>query len=336
MAYIKLNRENLFYNLKQLSLKSGDKCKIAAVLKDNAYGHGILEMAQMVKEFGLTQAVVMNSQEAQKVINYFDNILILNDTPTANPKLSYAIVELSQLQNAPKDAKLELKVDTGMHRNGILMQELPQALELVKKRGLNLFGVFTHYRSADELSSEFAWQKANFEEVKKTVRNYGFKTVRFHSHNSAALLRSSEFNEDIARVGIAMYGYNELPEVFGSIELKPVLSLWAKRASTRLLKKGQRVGYGGNFRALKDMTVSTYDAGYGHGLFRGSSQNPFVTAEGLPILGRVSMDFITLESIKDEVCIFENAKEAAKHFGTISYEITTALKSEIERIVCQV
>jgi len=333
MATIKISKNNLYHNLNQLALKSGSKSKIAAVLKDNAYGHGIELMAKLVSDYGLKEAVVINNIEANKIEKYFDNILILHDKPIAHPNFSYAIVELNELKNAPKDAKLELKVDTGMHRNGILIEELSTALQIIKERKLNLFGVFTHYKSADELSSEFAWQKANFEEVKNIVRNYGFKNTRFHSHNSASLLRSKNFNEDIARVGIAMYGYNELPTPFNKIELKPILSLWAKRNSTRELKKGQRVGYGGDFVAPKDMIISTYDVGYGNGLFRGNSQKPLLTKDGLPILGRVSMDFISIESTKEEICIFDNAQKVAKHYNTISYEITTSLKSEIERVV---
>jgi len=333
MAIIKISQNNLYYNLNQLALKSGSKSKIAAVLKDNAYGHGIKIIAKLVSNWGVEQAVVINNQEAGKIEELFKNTLVLNDTPTQNPKRSYAITEITALKNAPKDAKLELKVDTGMHRNGILISELQEALSIIKANGLNLYGVFTHYRSADELSSEFSWQKANFKQVKQFVKQTGIKGVRFHSHNSASLLRSNNFNEDLARIGIAMYGYNELPNVFDPIELKPVLSLWAKCTSSRELKKGQKVGYGGSFSAPRDMVVSTYDIGYGDGLFRGDSHNPFIIKEGLPVLGRVSMDFISLESKKEELCIFDNAQKAANHFKTISYEITTALKSEIERII---
>ena len=331
MATIKISKNNLYHNLNQLALKSGSKSKIAAVLKDNAYGHGIELMAQLVSKWGIEQAVAINNQEADKVATLFKNTLVLNDTPTLHPKLSYAITEIEALKKAPKGAKLELKVDTGMHRNGIAISELKESLEIVKTKSLNLYGIFTHYRSADEFSSEFAWQKANFEEVKSIVRESGFKKVRFHSHNSASLLRSSEFNEDIARVGIAMYGYNELPSPLEQIELKPILSLWAKRSSTRELKQGQRVGYGGDFVAPRDMVISTYDIGYGNGLFRGNSQNQLITKDGLPILGRVSMDFVSIESIQEELCIFDDAQKVAKHYNTISYEITTALKSEIKR-----
>ena len=333
MAIIKISKNNLYYNLNKLALKSGSKTKIAAVLKDNAYGHGIVLMAKLTSNWGIEQAVVINNQEADKIEHLFKNTLILNDAPTNNPKLSYAITELEALKTAPKGAKLELKVDTGMHRNGILISELKEALGIIKSKGLKLFGVFTHYRSADEFSSEFAWQKANFEQVKSIVKETGIENVRFHSHNSASLLRCKSFNEDLTRVGIAMYGYNELPTPLEQTELKPILSLWAKRTSTRSLRKGQRVGYGGDFTAPKDMLISTYDVGYGNGLFRGNSKKPLITKDGLPILGRVSMDFISLESKKEELCIFENAQKVAKHFKTISYEVTTALKSEIERII---
>jgi len=332
MATIKISKENLFYNLNQLSLKSGDKTKIAAVLKDNAYGHGIEILAKLTSKFGLEQAVVISIEEAQKIKSYFKNILILNDTPQIAPNFSFAITSIDALKSAPKGAKLELKVDTGMHRNGILISQLQEALKIIKQKELNLFGVFTHFRSADELSSELFWQIKNFEEVKKIVKNFGF-SPRFHSHNSAALLRSRNFSEDIARVGIALYGYNEVPKIYNTPKLKPVLSLWAKRVSSRALKKGKRVGYGGDFCAPKDMIVSTYNVGYGHGLFRGDSKKPLITADGLAILGRVSMDFISLESTKDEVCIFNNAQYVAKHFNTISYEILTSLKSNIKRVV---
>ncbi len=81
------------------------------------------------------------------------------------------------------------------------------------------------------------------------------------------------------------------------------------------------------------MVVSTYDIGYGDGLFRGDAKNPLVVDRGLPILGRVSMDFITVESTKDEILVFNNAQMVANHLNTISYEIVTALKPSIQRVL---
>ena len=220
-----------------------------------------------------------------------------------------------------------------MHRNGIALDELDEALTLIEKQGLNLVGVMTHFRSADVMGSELFWQQKQFEGVKSKVEKSGFINVRFHSHNSAAILRSRNFNEALVRVGIAAYGYNELPYPFDDFSLQAVMTLHASKISTREVKKSQRLGYAGDFTAPNDMTVSTYDLGYGDGWSRADSSKPYITAEGLPILGRVSMDFILLESQEDEMIIMDNAKEAAKQFGTISYEMTTSLSTEIPRII---
>ena len=333
MAFITINRQNFHHNLNLIALKTGSIDKIAIVLKDNAYGHGLEIMAKLAKEFGIKHAIVKNLKEAKIIRKLFETILILSDEIVKDDLYSFTINMLSDIKNAEKGAKVELKVDTGMHRNGIAMSELEEALSLIEKYDLNLVGVMTHFRSADEMGSELFWQQKQFESVKNKVEKNGFTNVRFHSHNSAAILRSRNFDEDMVRVGIAAYGYNELSHPFDDFSLKPVMTLHATKVSTREVKRSQRLGYAGDFAAPKDMTVSTYDLGYGDGWTRADSSNPYITAEGLPILGRVSMDFIILESKEDKVIIMDNAKEAAKQFGTISYEMTTSLSSEIPRIV---
>ena len=260
-------------------------------------------------------------------------MLILGGEFVSLPYCSYVINDLESIAMIPKGMQVELKVDTGMHRNGIAIDEVSEALSLIREYDLRLTGLMTHYRSADLLGSELFWQQKQFETVCQTVKKAGFSDLRIHSHNSAAVLRSKHFDEDLVRVGIAAYGYNELDESFDNVTLKPVLKLYARRVSTRNLKQGERVGYGGTFTAPKEMRVSTYDLGYGDGWCRGNSDHPYKTAEGLPILGRVSMDFITLETDQDVVCIMSDAQQAARQFHTISYEMTTALSSEIERII---
>ena len=333
MAYIKINRQNFFHNLSQFTNKCGSKEQIGIVLKDNAYGHGLELMAQLSQEFGLTQAVVRTFNEAQTIKPYFNNILVLGDRAIVDEKTSFALNSLHDIEVAKKSAKVELKVDTGMHRNGIAINELEEALKLIKEKELNLVGVMTHNRSADELSSELFWQQKKFEQVVGVTMSHGFKNIRYHSFNSATALRLPCQQEEFIRLGIGAYGYSELPAIYETLALKPVLSLWAKKIATRTLKKGERIGYGGQFTAPREMTVSTYDLGYGDGWMRSNSFEPFITAEGLPLLGRVSMDYVILESEKDEVCIFDNALEAGKQLKTISYEVVTQLHGELERVV---
>ena len=333
MAYITINRENFYHNLNQIALKTGSKEKIAIVLKDNAYGHGLEIIAKLAAEYGLTQAVVRDYHEAVKVKAYFETVLVLAGESKVDEVCSFAINSLEQIAQMEKGTKVELKVDTGMHRNGIAMSELDEALNRILEKGLKLVGVMTHFRSADEIGSDFFWQRKRFELIKNIVREKGFDGVRFHSHNSAAILRTRSFDEDLVRVGIAAYGYDELHQSFDQTNLKPVLALHARKVATKVLHKGERVGYGGSYTASKEMVVSTYNIGYGDGWMRANDRKPYVTSEGLEVLGRVSMDLISFESEAQSLCIMDDAQQAAKHFGTISYEIITALNSDIPREV---
>jgi alanine racemase len=337
MAYIRLSREAFFHNLDIIAQKVGGVSKIAVVLKDNAYGHGLLEIAGLAHEYGVRDAVVHNVTEAQAIAPYFDRILILGGYEYAvDEKLYFAINSLEQIERMPRGCRVELKVDTGMHRNGVAMDEVAAALEAIGAKGLLLKGVFTHNRSADVLSSEWFWQRKNFEKVKSDIielqAKYGFETPRFHSANSASAFRYKEFDEDLVRVGIAAYGCLEMAPTLEQPDLRPVLALVAKKISTRQLRKGEHVGYNATFRAEEAMVVSTYDVGYADGLHRVSSNN-YETPEGERLLGRVSMDNTTFTGKRDELLIFDDANDYAKAAGTISYEILVGLHSEIERVV---
>ena len=219
-----------------------------------------------------------------------------------------------------------------MHRNGINLDELQDALEKIQKQELVLEAIFTHHRSADELSSEWFWQNENFELVKVKARELGCGEVRFHSCNSAALFRHDDFTEDMARIGIAAYGCLELPASYGEVNLKPVLSVYADKLSSRTLKSGEALGYGATFRAHKECIVSNYNFGYGDGFLRICSSN-YTSPKGFILAGRISMDNSSFLSSDDEILIFDDAKEMAKSAQTISFEVLTSLKETIPREV---
>jgi alanine racemase len=337
LAKILLNKENLFYNLDIISKKAGSKEKVAVVLKDNAYGHGLVEIATLAKEFGIKKAVVRTIDDALKIEKIFDYILVLAEKSfhTYSHTFHIALNSLEDIDKLPQNSNVHIKVDTGMHRNGISIDNLEEAISGLSKRKINVTGVFTHHRGADELSTDFFWQKENFSLVKKSVKSICEKLLlpipAFHSCNSAALFRTENFDEDFTRVGIATYGYLDNADVFNFPELKPVMSLWANRLSTRILEKGQSVGYGGTFTATEDMLVSTYDVGYGDGFLRLNERKSYTTPKGYKVLGRVSMDNLSLNTDDEKVCIFDDVRELAKIHDTITYEITTTLNSNIEK-----
>ncbi|MCT7650317.1 alanine racemase [Aliarcobacter butzleri] len=337
MAKILLSKENLFYNLDVISKKAGSKEKVAVVLKDNAYGHGLVEIATLAKEFGIKKAVVRTIDDALKIEKLFDFILVLAEKSfhTYSHTFHIALNSLEDIDKLPHNSNVHIKVDTGMHRNGIYPEDLEKAFLGLSKRNIKITGVFTHHRGADELSTDFFWQKENFSLVKKSVKNICEKLFLpiplFHSCNSAALFRTENFDEDFTRVGIATYGYLDDSDVFNFPKLKPVMSLWASRLSTRILKKGQSVGYGGTFTTTEDMLVSTYDVGYGDGFLRLNERKSYTTPKGYKVLGRVSMDNLSLNTDDEKVCIFDDVRELAKIHDTITYEITTTLNPNIEK-----
>jgi alanine racemase len=339
MAYIILNKNHFFNNLDIISKSTKTRDKIALVLKDNAYGHGLFEMASMAKEYGIDKAVVRTCKEAEVIEDFFEYILVLGEIPTSkSQKIRYTINDMKSIQKYPKGTKVELKIDTGMHRNGIVESELEEAFAKIKDAELLLEGVFTHHRSADELTGEWFWQKENFKRAKeksrKLAHEFGFGALRFHSSNSASLLRHTDFDEDMARVGIAAYGCLELPDALHVKGLKPVLSLWANKISQREVKAGDRVGYGGDYKASRDCIASNYDFGYGDGFFRACA-NGYVSASGAELLGRISMDNSTFATSEEKLLVFDNATVVAKYAKTISYEVLTALKPNIKREIIE-
>ena len=330
MAYITLNKNNFFNNLDIIASATKSKDKVAIVLKDNAYGHGLKEMASLSCEYGLKKAVVRTQRDAKTIEEFFEYILVLGEIPQMpSKKVRYTINDIKSINKFPKNTLVELKVDTGMHRNGISVSELHDAFIKIKDAGLILEAVFTHHRSADELTSEWFWQNDNFKKVKKEAlylaKEFGFAPLRFHSANSASLFRTDFFDEDMARVGIASYGCLD-----GDFGLSPVLSLYADKISTRELKKAQRVGYGGKFEAKESCVISNYDFGYGDGFLR-SSSNEFITPDGKRQVGTISMDNSSFICEEERILIFRDATDAAKYAKTISYEVLTSLKSHIKR-----
>ncbi len=329
MAYITLNKNNFFYNLDIIAKQTKSKDKIALVLKDNAYGHGLMEMATLANEYGIKNAVVQTDEEAQRIHTLFEYILVLADIPKVpDVKVCYTINDMHVIEKFPKGTRVELKVNTGMNRNGVEISELDSAFEAIKKQGLKLDGVFTHHGCADELNAFYELQCDTFQKVKQASP----KGMRFHSCNSAALFRTKDFNEDMVRVGIAAYGCMELPQEISNIELKPVLSLYANRNSLRILPKGSHIGYGAKYVTDKESVVSNYDFGYGDGFFRACS-NKYVTPEGVQLVGTISMDNASFLSDKETLLIFNDARTLSKLVGTISYELLTSLKPNIARNV---
>lgn len=339
MAFITLDRKAFHHNVNMIARQLQSRDKIALVLKDNAYGHGLEPIAHIASRHGITRAVVRTIEEAQQIRGRFEYILVLADTPSVRmPHLNFTINSMDQIKQFPKGSRVELKVDTGMHRNGVPPYLLHHAFEKIARNGLKLEAVFTHYRSSDELGSDYFWQRKRFEEVKREsftlARQYGIEGLRFHAANSAATFRSPEGHEDMVRVGIAAYGCMELHPTLPQPDLLPVLSLWGEKISQRRLNKGERIGYSGAFEAPRQLQVSNYDLGYADGLLRAAS-NRFTAPGGEELLGRISMDNCSFVSDKERLLIFNDARSFASSAGTIAYEVLVGLHPALKRKIVE-
>ncbi|WP_169777704.1 alanine racemase [Campylobacter mucosalis] len=334
MARIYLDKNAYINNLECIAKKVGDKERVILVLKDNAYGHGATLLAGVAKDIGFKFCAVKNEYEADELEPFFDKILILSHIPEGNEsqRYIYATNCLKALRDIKDGTRVHLAVDTLMHRNGIQMSELDEAFEIIKAKNLVLEGAFTHHRGADELSAEYFVQDQNFKSIKskilKIASELGFNKLDFHSRASAAFERAFDFDDELVRVGIAQLGYAQFDATLG---LKPVLSLWAKKVSSRVLKAGQGVGYGGKFVADSDMNIATYDLGYGDGLLRYNGVGRLCLANNEPLLGRMSMDSFSSKDTGEWVCVFDDARVWAKFFNTIEYEILVKLSPFIKR-----
>lgn len=334
MAEILINQKNYDHNINQIAKFAGGVEKIILVLKDNAYGHGLRLICQRASELGIKFACVKNEEEAKICKEFFKEVLILSHIPNGNEDkdLTYAINDINQIPLLKSGSKVQISVDTLMRRHGIKLEDLAKTTKNIAQKGLILTGAYTHFRSSDEINSEYFVQKYNFnlakEILKQSTKEFGFR-LKFHSQNSAALERAQRNLEDFVRVGIAQHGYSQFGD--NPLNLKPTLSLYANRISHRVLHQGESIGYGGVFVANCDIDVATYDLGYGDGLLRYNGIGDLRLANGEKMLGKMSMDGFSSKNCGDKICLFDDARVWAKFFNTISYDVLVKLNPQIPR-----
>lgn len=335
MSYITLSKENYFYNLSFIN-QFVKKENMILVLKDNAYGHGLEQISNLAMEWGVQKVAVKNEYEALQIKDKFKKIIILSqnmrDSLTFYPNFIYAVNSIEVLRLLECGTKIALKIDTGMHRNGVLIEEIDECVSIIKQKKLILEDVFSHFHSPN--TSSFDVQKKQFLSVIESIKNNNLNP-RVHIHASNGFLKESDFfdkNEFFVlnpgfdvRIGLLQYGYG--------LKLKNVLKLYAQKISTRILKKGESVGYNARFIAKEDMKISCYDIGYGDGIFRIDGINKFVLENGVEILGCMSMDSFSAIDCGDEICVLSDASHFANFFNTIEYEILVKLNKDIKRYI---
>ena len=307
--------------------KIGSDVELSAVVKANAYGHGIEPMTIMLERCGVTRFSVASAFEAEEVLAAASpnaSIMIMGILYDEN--IEWAVehgiefyifnyeklkLVLESAKKVGKKALIHLEVETGTNRTGMSMEDYAKALTWLKKNKEHVVfqGVCTHLGGAENVSNEFKIkpQINAFFEMLKLAKKRGINPVYRHMACSAAALAYPETRLDLVRIGVSIYGfwpssdtyYTHLQDV-GKIKdspLKRIISWKTDIMDIKEVKKGEFIGYGTSFQALKDMRVAVLPLGYSNGYTRGLSNRGYVLIKGVkaPIVGLINMNLFMVD-----------------------------------------
>ena len=354
-SWIEINVQNLKHNIETLKKAMPPECKLMAVVKTDAYGHGACEISANLNKMGVKAFAVATIDEGIKLrqAGIHGDILILGYTDVGRAfelkkfdliqtLIDFKYAESLNSQNVA--IKVHIKIDTGMHRLGIPSGELSLIKEVFFMKNLSVHGMFTHLCCADSrLPEDVAFtreQIARFYGVADAVKDSGIKIPRLHIQSSYGLLNYPDLACDYIRAGIALYGVLSSPndDTVLKLDLRPVLSLNSRVVLIRPVKKGDSIGYGRSYTTGRDSRIAVIPIGYGDGFPRNLSDgNCSVLIKGhiAPVVGRICMDQITVD-ITDAADVMAgdivtligaggygelSAPVVADHAGSISNEL---------------
>ena len=311
-VYAKIDLDAIAYNMEQMKQNINPDTKVMAVIKADGYGHGAVQIAEMMERWDyiwgfavatLDEAVVLRTEGVKKPIlvlgcvfpdQYMEMLKYDIRMNIYTEEMAESISQMAAREG--KTAYMHIKLDTGMSRLGFGINE--QSVETIKRiskmANVNMEGIFTHFAKADEIDKSFT--KKQIEEflwMTERLRENGVYFTYEHCSNSAAIIDVPEANFDIVRAGISTYGLYPSEEVDKAIvKLKPALALKSHVAFVKEIEAGTPVSYGGMFVAEKKMKIATIPVGYADGYPRSLSNKGYVLIRGkkAPILGRVCMD----------------------------------------------
>ncbi len=368
---VEINKSLLIKNISSIyhyvNNKNKHKVGICAVIKSNAYGHGInlvgkiLDDIEYVKLFGVAsieEAKILRDEKIKKPILLlgsiypFENFEYLYEykiTPTVSSVL--ILKELNKFaKKIGQKIKFHLKIDTGMGRIGLLPERIEDFINEYKLMG-NIIcdGIYTHFSSAKEDREYTLYQLKLFNNCYKKLISCGIKPKYLHTANSAATILYPESYFNMIRPGLIIYGLKPFNKVDKYIDIHPVLSLKSKIVFLKILSKGKYISYSKTYVTKKKTKVATVPIGYADGLLRKLSNKGKVLIKGkfCNIIGRVTMDMImvdvnNVEDVKvgDEVVIIGKqldkqifVEDIAALCETINYEIVTLLSQRIPRMI---
>jgi len=367
-ASAEINLSAITQNFK--SIKSRTTADVLAVVKADAYGHGLIPVSKALEEAGadwfgtalLEEAINLRKAGILKpIISWltplgedFKSAIDL-DIDLGIPSIDLLDEVIKAASLTGKTARIHLEIDTGMSRGGVLSewdQLIKSVLAGVNLKQLKVIGIWSHFARADEPDELMNQEQLSlFEEKVNQAKAAGIDAQFIHIANSAALFTNKSTHKNIIRSGIALFGLSPDIKTIGdssSLGLKPAMKLKAKLNLVKEVKAGSSVGYGGTAVLKSDTKLGVVALGYADGIPRSTNNlaGVFVDKKRAPIIGRVSMDQFVVDlgitstaKTGDEVIVFGDGSngeytvdEWAKAANTINYEIITRIGPRVPRI----
>jgi alanine racemase len=333
-----------------------------AVVKADGYGHGLAESAKAARDGGADWLGVATIDEALALRAAGDTGRVLSwltvpgdDWAAAIERdvdvTAYSVDELDAIAGTGRRARVQLKVDTGLHRGGATLSDWDDVVARAKRgedeQSWTVTGIWSHFSSSDEPDDPANdAQERVFNEALERATAAGLAPEVTHLANSAAAILRPSSRRDLVRVGIATYGLDPAPGQTPDLGLRPAMTARASLAMVKHVGAGDAVGYGRTWIADADTTLGLVPAGYGDGLPRvgGNRAEVQVAGRRRPVRGRISMDQLVADLGGDDpgagadVTLFgtgedggPTAQDWAEACGTISYEIVTRIGGRFTR-----
>ena len=352
------------YNIRRIREIVGPQVKVLAMVKAEAYGHGMVGVAGAAERAGASMLGVATLSEAlalsevsslpRLVVGWTPGwqaeLAVKNDVICAVADLETAADFACAAQRLGILAHVHVKVDTGMGRLGFFPEEAPEAIATIAAMpGLVLDGVYTHFSKADEADAAYTYQQfGKFKQVLDAVAARGIAIPLKHASNSPSILRFPEMHLDMVRPGIILHGLSPSDDAACPGDFRPVMTLKTMVAQVKTLPPGSLVSYGGTYITQSYERIAVLPIGYADGFRRGPNNWGEVLVRGrrAPVVGRVCMDqcMINVTHIdgvaqSDEVVLIGSqgedrirAEDVAIKLGTSNYEVTSTVMARVPRI----
>ncbi len=365
-VWAEINLDNLAHNVREVRRLIGSDFLITAIVKADGYGHGAVQIGEILLQSGADRFAVSTLSEAIQMRKYYQStpILILGYTPDefVEDIIKFNIIQTiytydqaqiisEKAKELNKKAIIHIKIDTGMHRLGMKVED--RTIDIIKKiiklPNIYVEGIFSHFAVADEEDKSFSYEQAEkFKYICDKLEADGINIPIKHLSNSAGIIDLPEMNCNMVRAGIMLYGLYPSNEVDKSkVHLREVMSLKAKISHIKEIEAGEGVSYGLIYKTKKRTQVATLPLGYADGYTRMLTNKAEVLVKGnkVPVVGRICMDqcMIDITGIEanrgDIVILFGNdgensitVDEIANKLGTSNYEVVCMISKRVPRV----